>query len=68
MDLVESDCIAMLGKDICVNALAGGKSIELIKSDTYKAENYLLSDDILKWAITDSINFSEYERDVLENS
>ena len=48
IDVVEEDCIAFLGKEICLNAVAGGTSIEFIKSENYDPSQYLLSNDLLK--------------------
>lgn len=66
VDLVEEDCIATLGKEICLNALAGGSSIEFIKSDKYEESKHFLSQDRINWVVEDSKNITEYVRDCEE--
>ena len=62
IDLIEEDCIATLGKDICLNALAGGTSTEFIKADTYKAEMHFLPQDLIKWTAEDSLSIANYRK------
>lgn len=64
VDYLESDCIAVLGNEVCLNALAGGGSVELIKSERYKPENYLLPQEPLELAIQESCNLMEYMHDM----
>lgn len=63
INLIEEDCIATLGKDICLNALAGGTSIEFIKSDTYHAEEHFLPQNLTKLVTEDSLGISKYRKD-----
>ena len=67
INLIEEDCIATLGKDICLNALAGGTSIEFIKSDTYHAEEHFLPQNIVMWAAEDSLAISSYRKDCADD-
>ena len=64
IDAIESDCIAILGKDSCLNVLAGGSSIELIKSENYNPQNYMLKKDLVNWVSQDSYNLVEYLEDM----
>ena len=63
IDLIEEDCIATLGQNICLNAIAGGTSIELIKSETYNPKSHLIKQNLLEWVINDSIRFVNYVRE-----
>ena len=67
MDKVEEDCIATLGKEICLNALAGGSSIELIKSDKYDEKRHFLPENLIMWVAEDSIRIANYRKECAEN-
>ncbi|MBQ1195785.1 MAG: GIY-YIG nuclease family protein [Clostridia bacterium] len=60
VDAIESDCIASLGSEICLNAVAGGESIDFIKSERYDSNKYQIDLDLVKWASQDSINIANY--------
>ena len=66
IDLIERDCIAILGKEVCLNALAGGDSIELIKSERYDEKQHILSSSVLKNVIEDSLNIAMYRKEDME--
>ena len=68
IDSIEEDCIATLGKEICLNTLAGGKSIELIKSEEYDEKQHLLPPNILQWIAEDSLNIAMYRATCVENN
>jgi len=68
IDSIEEDCIATLGKEICLNALAGGKSIELIKSEEYDEKQHLLPPNTLQWVAEDSLNIAMYRTACAENA
>ncbi|MBQ2780302.1 MAG: GIY-YIG nuclease family protein [Clostridia bacterium] len=66
IDSVEEDCIATLGNEVCLNAFAGGKSVELIKSEKYDEKQHLLSPNILRWIAEDSLNIAKYRKACVE--
>lgn len=67
IDFIEEDCIATLGKEISLNAMAGGNSIELIKSEKYNANEHLLNSDLLQWVAEDSLNIARYREECKED-
>lgn len=68
INIIEEDCISTLGKDICLNAFAGGNSIELIKSDKYNASMHTINEDLLEWVVSDSHNITQYRKECAENN
>ena len=62
IDYIEQDCIATLGPDICLNVMAGGCSIELLKSEKYNPKSHTINHDLLQWVIKDSINITNYHK------
>lgn len=64
INLIEEDCIAVLGKEVCLNAVAGGYSIELIKSDRYDEKEHFLSLNDLNWVVEDAFNITQYRKNL----
>lgn len=62
IDKIEEDCIATLGSQICLNALSGGYSLELIKSDKYCENEHFLAADTLQWITEDSLNAVQFRK------
>lgn len=60
IDLVERDCIAVLGNEVTLNAMAGGGSIELIKSETYDPGRYLLNVERVSFVSEDAFREAKY--------
>ena len=62
--LVEQDCIATLGSELCLNALAGGDSIELIKSNDYDYKKHLIPLNAIQFIAEDSRDYYNWIMDI----